>query len=71
MPLELPVIFWLKLMVLYTSHDGLPLLSVFGKGGGDAVLVVVEAVAGHLVLDGGTKTFHRRVGTPWLRLTMI
>lgn len=51
-PAAIPVILWLKLMILDAADNGLPLLGLLGHGGAHPVPVVLEAVLSHLGLDG-------------------
>merc|ERR1719350_687876 len=51
-PAAVPVILWLELMILNAADNGLSLIRLLGHGGADPVSVVLEAVLGHLGLDG-------------------
>ena len=62
-----PKILWLKLMVLDASDDGGSLLQIGGEDAADAVLVVVQAVPGHLNFDGGPETFQALDWLPRLK----
>jgi hypothetical protein len=50
--IDLPKVFGLKLVVLDASDDGLAAVRVVGEDAANAVLVVVQRVRRHLVLQG-------------------
>ena len=64
-----PIVLWLELVILYARYDCRAILEIGREDAAEAVLEVIQAVAGHLRLDGRAKAFE--VGNRLPRLKVI